>query len=470
MEHELRDSEKPDELRPNLNQFYNLEQDLQLPPSDFEGGFSSHEKVNADDNLNHARKPKVYFEAHTGSVIDKKFFKYFIRSGVNPENVYDLGLLLRESSVPEVRRTPYNRPDTKTWDEERYKTHGKWLMNTVAPPHTKKIKKINVDVIDQARRLGIGPSIYTINRKFGNTKNYYKNINAVDSRNVGTFDNWSTEDYIKHIKWIASKIGSKPTKNDLSEFARKNPWKYPSTRRIELSVGGQIGKIGPAMELAGYFDIDNWNDDDYLEWGVKFMKANDGMEVSSPVLQYLSKNDLGPSARSIYNNFGINKYKQQVNELYIENKNIETENRKIKLSAIESELEKNIIPRELFESAESEEDMILFYSKYKVIDHLCPDWEESTKIIVSTRGFHEKNFVGSIRKLNIAITAGDIESAAIYLDVFDDIWPMTEYMQTYKLNDGYAEYRKVLAEKEKIRSRKRTESGVRRRKNQSINK
>jgi hypothetical protein len=82
----------------------------------------------------------------------------------------------------------------------------------------------------------------------------------------------------------------------------------------------------------------------------------------------------------------------------------------------------------------------LFYSKYIVINHLCPDWEESTKIIVSTRGFQDAGFIRSIRKLNNAITAGDIESAALYLDTFDEIWPLNEYMEKFKLGEDYKEF------------------------------
>jgi hypothetical protein len=496
MEHELRDSEKPNELRPNLNQFYNLEQDLQSPPSDFEGGFSSipeSEIVEPSENQDvptpKPTKPKHYFDVFTGSVIDRKFYKYFERSGVNPENIMDLGSLLRETKVPE-RPFSYKRFDTSksakellqdrqnehstpekytqrkvwNWSEERYKRHGRWLYNAVSSPNRNGEKHINKEVIFQANRLGLGPGKKPIIKTLGGISKLYELINAKEVYSIGAFDNWPIAKFIKHIQWVGAQVGKKPTRELLNDYARSNPWRYPSARIIETRLSDKLDFMSPALELSGYMEPRYWSREDYLYWGVKFMKANGGLEISSPILNYLSPSDLGPSSKSIRIKFGINNYKQQVKEAYESELAEEKEKRVSRLYEIEQAIQSDRLPDELFESAQSEDDILLYYAKYQVIHHLCPNWEESTKIIVSTRGFLETNFIGSIRKLNNAITAGDIESAALYLDVFDDIWPMSEYMQTYKLNYGYAEYRKVLAEKDKVRSKAKTLSGLRRKK------
>jgi hypothetical protein len=483
-------SEELDQAR---SENFRLDNDPQEPPSLTEGGFLSvinnHEIVPSEKGVvknDRPPKPKHYFDVFTGSVIDRKFYTYFERSGVNSENVRELGVLLRENEVPKrpsdyvrtrsakdkqgrfksviaIHQEKYIKPKTKKWTEDNYTKYGKWLAKAVAKPTNPKDKLINEKIINQAARLGLGPGEYNIEKANGSMSKFYKSINAKETHPIGIFDGWAIEDYIRYIKKIGTKIGKKPTENIFWEFAHKNPWSSPSPALIAKSIGGKYG-IGPIMELAGYLDIKNWNDDDYIAWGKKFMKANDGMELSTPILSYLSPQELSPSARAIIDKFGMSNFKSKVQQEYLSEKEHEETVHSEKLAEIEQRITKGQISKELFESAASEEDLILFFAKYQVVHHLCPDWEESTKIIISSRGFHETNFVGSIRKLNNAFTAGDIESAALYLDVFDDIWPMNEYMQTYKLDEGYAEFRKVLAEKEKVRSKARTLSGIRRKK------
>jgi hypothetical protein len=488
MEHELRESEKPDELRPNLNQFYNLEQDLQSPPSDFEGGFSSipeSEIVEPPENpevpIPKPPKPKHYFDVFTGSVIDRKFYKYFERSGVNPENVRDLGVLLRETQVP-MRPISYRKLDpSKTakeiledenyhptepekyapsytrwkWDKERYIQYGRWLYSAVAPPRENEYR-INLKVIKQAAHLGLGAGLRPIKNKFGKRTKFYEHINAIESRPSGAFDDWSTENFIKYIQKIGKLTGKTPTHAILLAYARKNPFKNPSPDIIGRRIDGK-GELLPAIELAGYLDSRNWDEDDYYSWGVKVMIANNGLDLNAYIINYLSSKRLGPITSTISLKFGLNNFKQRVRKDFEERKTDENEARNRKLAEIEQLLRSGNQPEGLFESAESEEDLIKIYAKYQVVHSLCPHWEESTKIIVSTRGFHETNFIGSIRKLNNAITAGDIESAALYLDVFDDIWPIDGYVETLKLDEGYDEFRENQRQRDRASQAKKRE-------------
>jgi hypothetical protein len=482
MEHELRDSEKPNELRPNLNQFYNLEQDLQSPPSDFEGGFSSipeSEIVEPSENQDvptpKPTKPKHYFDVFTGSVIDRKFYKYFERSGVNPENVLDLSSLLRETQVPK-RPLSYRKLDpTKTanklldsldsntdkpekytqrrfwsWSEDRYKRYGRWLYKAAAPPSNIKESQLNEHIFYQAYTLGLGPGRTVFQDKFGSLSKLYESLKIDKVHQIGTFDDWTSEDFIKYLKNVGRNIEGKPTLPILWDYSRKNPHKNPSPVVIASRIGGGK-KIGPAIELAGYFDIYNWTDDDYLDWGTKLMKANNGLEISTPILIYLSLVDKGPTASTIKNRFGINNFKEQVNHLYRSELETESERKIQKIAEIDAGLKNEKIPRELFETAETEDDLILFYSKFIVVHHLCPEWDESTKIIVSTRGFQDAGLIRSIRKINNAINAGDVESAALYLDVFDIIWPLNCYIEALKLGDDYSRFYSQFRVKENKR-------------------
>jgi hypothetical protein len=165
----------------------------------------------------------------------------------------------------------------------------------------------------------------------------------------------------------------------------------------------------------------------------------------------LSLVDKGPTASTIKNRFGINNFKERVNHLYRSELEAESERKIQKIAEIDAGLKNEKIPRELFETAETEDDLILIYSKFIVIHHLCPEWDESTKIIVSTRGFQDAGLIRSIRKINNAINAGDVESAALYLDVFDIIWPLNCYIEALKLGDDYSRFYSQFRVKENKR-------------------
>jgi hypothetical protein len=476
---------RSEELDQDRNENFRHDNDLQEPPSVIEGGFSSVITNDASSSIEETTakigrppKPKHYFDVFTGSVIDRKFYKFFERSGVNPENVRDLGVLLRETQVPK-RPTSYRRLDTSksaselsqfnqneysapesytqskvwNWPEERYKRYGRWLNKSVATSNINH-HQLNEKVIKQAAKLGLGPGTSPLEDTFGSVRNFYKEINAKQSPVRGRFNDWSTEKFIKHIQKVGQKTGRRPSREILKEWSKSNPWAYPSPKTIARNFGGELSS---ALELSGYKNIRNWTPEDYIDWGVKFMKANNGMEITWYPLHYLSTKDVGPSAHAVKENVGLQQFKDQAKVEYLTEIAAEEEERQRKLAEIEEMLGSEKLPRELFESAESENDLIYIYAKYQVVRSLCPESEESTKIIVSTRGFYEVGFVGSIRKVNNAISTGDIESAALCLEVFDDIWPIDGYMETLKLDEGYDEFREYQRQRDKVRTAKNKE-------------
>jgi hypothetical protein len=462
---------KSEDLDQDRNENFRHDNDLQEPPSVFEGGFSSvntnYENIPLDENSvkkGRPPKPKYYFDVFTGSVIDRKFYKYFERSGVNPENVRDLGVLLRETQVP-LRPLSYRKLDSSktakemqadaseepieaekynmqrywNWPEERYKRYGRWLNKAAASNEGFAKYNLTKPIVLQAARLGLGPGRRGVENFYGSFTGFYKSIEITQTQMKGQFDDWTIDRFIKHLQWVEDQCGQRPTREVINDFARSKPWVYPTARIIAERIGGGQN-LGPALELAGYLDIRNWEESDYLDWGVKFMKANNGLAISTPSLDYVSKKHLGPSPTSVADFFGIRNFTSKVKKQYEVEIAVEKNRKEQKLLELYKLLEIGSLPESLFENAKSEDDLILFYSKYIVINHLCPDWEESTKIIVSTRGFQDAGFIRSIRKLNNAITAGDIESAALYLDTFDEIWPLNEYMEKFKLGEDYKEF------------------------------
>jgi hypothetical protein len=92
------------------------------------------------------------------------------------------------------------------------------------------------------------------------------------------------------------------------------------------------------------------------------------------------------------------------------------------------------IPEVLLEDTESESETIKKATKYMVVDELIPWCLEETKIRISSTGYSKKSFEQSIRRKNNHIKSGDIENAALYLGVFDFVFPPDEsYLETLKV-------------------------------------
>lgn len=105
------------------------------------------------------------------------------------------------------------------------------------------------------------------------------------------------------------------------------------------------------------------------------------------------------------------------------------EDRERLLELIADSLNNGDVPTELFNDVRSENEMLVRYAKYIVVDNLQPQWALNTKLTIATTGFSDRGFSGSIRKNNNAITAADIESTALFLNVFDCIWAVDSNRQ-----------------------------------------
>jgi hypothetical protein len=183
--------------------------------------------------------------------------------------------------------------------------------------------------------------------------------------------------------------------------------------------------------MAGYPDVKNWGAEDLVTWGVSFMKANDGMLPSQSMIDYLSSKKLCPSASTVANRFdrSLVGYQAELKAAHDKRTLEERTEREAILATIKS----GQLPPELFQNTKTEAQRLVNYARYIVADELLSKDMVVTKISIgamNTDSVIRDGFVRSIRKNNPAITAGDIESTALYLGVFDYIWPMDDYMET----------------------------------------
>lgn len=388
------------------------------------------------------KKQNYYFDTDARKIVqgDKQLKEHIAQNG-SVDSVINLSDALRLGDIPELNPEVENY-DTSEWGREEFIRYGKWLLKVVAPPQVPGEKQLNEKVIRRARRLGLGPGVSAFKTQFGTVSKFYMELSGSATHKSGLYDDWATDDYIKYLKRLGQKLDRRPTIPDLKKtnaFKVAGPGYY-----IIHTHFAEIGGFSKALELAGFLLIEGWGQEEYIDWGKKFMLANDGLTPSARALAFLSKKDFGPSDTTVKKKFGaLSDYQLEVCNSYLQEVEAREHFRQTKLDEIHQGLIDGSLPAELFDGVESEEEMILRYAKYITVDYLLGDEYAVSKMSIcteSTDTVRTKGFEKSIRHAAPHITMGDIESSALSQDVFDILWPFDEYMTRLKLGQEYYDF------------------------------
>ena len=367
-----------------------------------------------------------------------------IEAGGNLAYIKNVSSLLDAKYIGETRTLS---DEIASWDNQEIIAYGKWLLGMLSSPEDSKQKTLNEGVLRSAWSMGLGPGPWTIRHRFGSVSQFYAEIGAKNTHRAGIFDDWTLEDYVQYVKGVGKATGSRPTLSQLKKRSIKDPFN-PDPVGIYKRFK-EIGGIRKLQELAGYPVIDFWNDEDFIDWGVKFMKANDGLSPSARMIAFLSRKKRGPSTYPIQQRFGgVKKYKDLVTEAFIVDKAEKRFSQENKLESISRDLENGSLPTELFKDVEDGQEKIVRAAKYRIAHHLLgPPFADSMMTISSGK----IPFVNGIRKANPTVSAGDIESTALFMDAFDDIWPMDEYLRALRLGEDYDEFTRRELQKRRVK-------------------
>ncbi len=389
-----------------------------------------------------SERSNIYIDVSSGQVVlGGPATDNHIESGGHPADLQSLSDFLTGNSA-NVISEPLNVED---WSNEDYLTYGRWLNNLIRSGHESP-PRLNQKVLRKGYALGIGPSIHRISamRRFGSTSKYYAELGASNTHRIGNFKNTSSKELVAYLRDVGSGLGRPPNVRDINRRAHNNPSRPTSS--IYYDRFG-LGGWNKARELAGFVVIDNWDDDDYYNWGVKFMKANEGLIPTARHIRILSGKKFGPSDRGVMIRFKSLKDYQRVVWSRFEEMKLAQEQRDESLrEEIAVKISTEEIPSELFEDVGTEQELFARYAKYNVVDALLPDLDGQRKINVASEAYEDVSYAGSIRKINDAITVGDIESTASYLGLFDYIWDIDTLSEKLKLcEDEIFGVRKVNA-------------------------
>jgi hypothetical protein len=417
------------------------------------------------NEIDYSSRAKYFFDKTNGEVLAGRQQKVeYLRSGADSDGVVELGPLLR-APEEESRTWEHDRLSTQQWDQERFIRYGQWLNKVVAPPQENQ-KRMTRDIIINAGRLGLGPGLGAIRNRFGHTSRFFIEIGAKDTHRMGIFDEWTLGDFANYLREVGG--DRRPKRAQINALAARNP-RLPKARLIEERFN-EHGRFNGALTLAGYWVTDRWSKEDYLEWGLKFMDANNGILPVQSAANYLSKEQKGPSARTIHTNFGsLTAFQEMLRDRYAEHHANRLQERAKMFKEIEADREKARVPRELFqfdgyEDASYEElrkkqgnSLLMRYGKYRVLENLLPGMTEERRVEIA-RGDDGKGFIVLVRQSN-PIPAGEIEHTALVLGYFDEIWPSPD-LDKLKLDEQYEDFVKARTAKSKQMAERRLKTVV----------
>jgi hypothetical protein len=362
--------------------------------------------------------PDIYYDTDTNKLVIGKSAveRHPFEGGYSSSLVPLADLLLDEEKFKEV--PPAKLLDVSKWTRDDYAAYGKWLFSIVKNHHDPELKPVNEDVLRRARKLGLGPSTHRIASEFGSTTKFYLESDLAETHRLGVFENWTEEDYIEYLRAIGNKLGHKPTFKDLWRLSKEST-QNPSPGYIAAKFNGKRGVgIGVAIERAGWHNPYTWKLRDYIDWGVNYMLANDGKIPSASQLNFLSKRDVGPSARATMNNFvSLVVYQEQVRAAY-EQKLTEQANAKNELlQEIEDGLASNLLPSVVVSGVHSMNELFSKYARFRLARTLgmgIPGSYELSRLEVAD--FEDM-------ALDIVENMSELKKQAAELGYQDYIWP-----------------------------------------------
>jgi hypothetical protein len=416
------------------------------------------------EEIDYSNRHKHYIDIANGEILaGREELSEYKTYSDDPSTIFEIGPLLKRPTQ-EIHALGLDRLDVSEWTQDSYIEFGKWIKSIVPPPTEEERYRLNRDVFINAANLGVGPGKNPLYRNFGSYSKFYIEIQAGNTHGIGNFNEWTLEDFLDFIKEVGGE--RRPTLDQISERARRNPSK-PKAEYMHQRFK-DIGGFSRLVELAGYPVVDLWERDDYIDWGVKFMQANSGLLPTAIMANYTSKKKLGPSGRGIIDKFDkYGNFQREVLQRYQEVEHAKAMDLQEKLAEIEADLRTRKVPEQLFMTAPKEfaelevspdsnkssvaelqemietDELIARYAKYKVLKFLNANFTERACIGFAIEIDKERNFISAANSHH-AISQGEAESAALYLGLFDYLWPLNEHMQQPKLDSGYEEYYKRI--------------------------
>ncbi len=314
----------------------------------------------------------------------------------------------------------FDTVDTNGWTREDLLAYGHWVCELLTDESGNR-EPLKERHIDRLRTLGLGASIKTIRlaRNFGNLQVFKRELGSPLYRQ---FDHWVIADYVDFARGLSARLRRKPEEPDYTAAFKNGD--CPSYQSFYKRVG-----MGRLSDYLGYPDIRSWDNDDFVLWGVRVLRANPERGIPPSIIEELSHKKHGPAMKTVANRFGtIRDFQAQVEE------ELERQDKEAaRLHAIKLENYSRMIGQERLSAnlLDDIDELLRVGAQRLIIEKCLPNLSEKAKQTLAVKP--SKNFTNWVlntnkelpdERANLSLTAATIEATAISLDVFDDIWPI----------------------------------------------
>lgn len=325
----------------------------------------------------------------------------------------------------------YPRLDARDWPVNHYVDLGKWLLDVTDPP-------LRSRMLFRAYELGIGPDPQRIYRpergsklpRFNNFGEFYDAIGAQGVRRKGRYSDWSFTRTMKYIDENAQEAVTTGIRPTVAYF--HNLWEAGNGPSVEVMQKGTGNSVGRLLDMAGWPEVMHWDEERYIDWGVKFTLANGRLPYYEGI-RILSAKRRGPSHPSIHRNFGgIKPYKKLVKDAVdLELIRREKEHTQ-KIAEIDENLNSGALPLDAVIHDLPATELLRIIAQYKIATKLLPNATPHTKREIATSK-KPNTFVKRLQEIEPHLSEARIEIAADSLGVFSDIWPFDDYLDYLKV-------------------------------------
>jgi len=368
-----------------------------------------------------------------------------------PGDVLRLGQLLIVDEFT-VARQEHEGPSRK-WTRDELITLGSTVVNLLEKSGTGR--PITKKMLEGLYSLGIGPqpeNYLGTGKMFPTVQDFRDEIGAGKGYSRGRFETWTTEDFVGYGARVEHAIGRKPNQLDYRRFAEDHP-EAPSVHIITSRLRGGLSELN---ERLGYPNTKTWTEDDYIDFGVRFIEVNGSELFKHGAILALSARRRGPGYASILRKFDSwDHYKTLVMGEYEERTLVHEEERNSKLKCYRAMIDRQELPGEY--AVLSDDQLLVYCARHALSLRVAPDMSRSRRraaVEAKSTSKYVKALLDAPGTDSLAV--GEVELEASILGVYDDLWPM----------DGYKGYIKVTREEiDDVLKRRR--ATVRRWRNQS---
>jgi hypothetical protein len=306
----------------------------------------------------------------------------------------------------------FEKVDPKLWDRDCCLELGRLVVAAIERDGERRsMTRLHISRLEI---LGQAPGQKLFYEFFDNFSNFKREVGSPIRYDRVLYADWGINEVVQYAEQTKKELGRLPIIADYQQLF--NEGRGPSFALIEARARG-IRKLNDRL---GYPDTKDWEKIDFVDWGVDVMSANPGNDFSLNLIDALAAEGRGPSQHTIKRCVRWSSLRKEVENEFQTRPEVKRQERTAKLRQYRSMIEQGTMP--INSIAITDDELLSVGARYAVIQDCAADLAVDRKLRICS--VPPDRFVRYLRRSRPTLSAGDIELAAILLNLFDDIWPV----------------------------------------------